>query len=57
MTLVLVWSGGLAAGFAYAGSQLSGAKALGYLLVAGFLGLLALRTAYELVRRLARRRT
>jgi hypothetical protein len=57
MVLVLLWSGGLAAGFGYA--ALSGfgrsfsAQSLGYLAAAFFLSLLAARTGYELVRRLA----
>lgn len=58
MVLVLLWAGGLAAGFGYAaadGGGLSGTKRLGFTLVALFLGLLALRTGYELVRRLVAR--
>lgn len=59
MTLVLLWSGALAAGFAWAaatGSDSMGAsRTLLFYLIAAFLGLLAGRTGYELVRRLLRR--
>jgi hypothetical protein len=56
MTLVLLWSGGLAASFTYAALSRSGhpslARSTGYLVIALFLALLAARTAYEMVRRL-----
>jgi hypothetical protein len=53
MGLVLLWSGGLAAGFVYAGlaEGSSVGRATGYLLIAFFLALVALRTGYEIVRR------
>lgn len=55
MTLVLVWSGALAAGFAYAAlsraDSPSFARSAGFLAIAFFLALLAGRTGYELVRR------
>ena len=64
MALVLLWSGGLAAGFAYAAAngagQLSSTKVLLFWIASAFLAVLALRTGYELVRRLvlgARART
>lgn len=62
MTLTLLWSGALAVGFAWSaadgGPRMSGGRALAFWLIAGFLALLAVRTGYELVRRLvlARRR-
>lgn len=59
MTVVLLWSGALAAGFAWAaatGSDSMGtSRRLMFYLIAAFLGLLAGRTGYELVRRLLRR--
>lgn len=59
MTLVLVWSGALAVGFTWAaatGSDSMGtSRRLIFSLIAAFLGLLAVRTGYELVRRLLRR--
>lgn len=62
MALVLLWSGGLAAGFTYAAFSGSAhptfARSAGYLAIAFFLALLAARTGYEVVRRLsAGRRT
>lgn len=62
MTLTLLWSGALAVGFAWSaadgGPRMSGGRALAFWLIAGFLALLAVRTGYELARRvlLARRR-
>ncbi len=53
MLLVIVWSGGLAFGFAYAATGLSGTKSLLFVLIAAFLAVLAVRTAYELVHRFA----
>lgn len=56
MSLVLLWSGGLAVGFGYAaatgGDQMSSTKVLLFWIASAFLALLALRTGYELVRRL-----
>ncbi len=57
MSLVLLWSGALALGFGWAaatgGDRLGGARTVMFWLIAAFLGLVASRTAYEIVRRLA----
>jgi hypothetical protein len=59
MSLVLVWSGVLAVGFVWAAvdgaGQMSFGRTLMFYVIAGFLGLLSGRTAFELVRRLVRR--
>lgn len=58
MVLVLLWSGALRAGFAWAAATGSETMGLGrtaaFYLVAAFLGALAAHTGYELVRRLRR---
>ncbi len=55
MTLVLLWSGALAVGFGWAAitgaDQMSFGRTLVFALIAGFLGLLCVRTTYELIRR------
>ncbi len=51
MSLVVLWSGALALGFAFAATSLTGTTALLFFLIAAFLSVLALRTAYELVHR------
>jgi hypothetical protein len=60
MTLVLLWSSVLTVGFGYAavaGSEQAGfARTAGYGALAAFTALLALRTAYEMVRKLRRPR-
>ncbi len=53
MSLTTLWSGGLAAGFGYAAADLSGTRQLLFVLIAAFLAVLAVRTAYELVHRFA----
>lgn len=59
MILVLLWSGSLAFGFAWAAVRGADSMTFGRILtfwvIAVFLGLLALRTSYELGRRLLRR--
>jgi hypothetical protein len=58
MSMVLLWSGALAAGFAWAAAsgKMSFGRTLMFWLIAGFLSLLAARTGYEMVRRLVRSR-
>ena len=55
MTLVLLWSGALAVGFGWAASvgrqDMGPARTVLFWIVAAFLGLIAARTGYELVRR------
>ncbi len=54
MSMVLLWSGALAAGFGWAAAsgKMSFGRTLMFWLIAGFLSLLAVRTGYEMVRRL-----
>ena len=54
MLLVLVWSGGLSVGFAYAAAsgELTGTRTAAFYGLAAFLGLISGRTGYELARRL-----
>jgi hypothetical protein len=56
MVLVLLWSGALAAGFTWAavagGDRMSAGRTVIFSVIAGFLVLLWVRTAYELGRRL-----
>jgi hypothetical protein len=60
MSLVLVWSGVLAVGFVWKAVGESGDVPFGrtavFYVLAAFLGLLSSRTAFELVRRLVRRK-
>ena len=59
MTFVLIWSSVLTAGFSYAAVAGSGeagfVRTAGYGALAAFTALLALRTGYEMVRKLRRR--
>lgn len=56
MTMVLLWSATLSAGFAWAAfagpSTSTFGRTAGFLTIAAFLALLAVRTGYELFRRL-----
>ena len=56
MVLVTLWSGGLAAGFAYAvaSGRLGSTQTVLFTLAGALLAVLAVRTAYELVRALRR---
>ena len=58
MLLVTVWSGALAAGFGWAvataSDRLGSSRVLVFTLAGGLLAVLAVRTAYELVRSLRR---
>jgi hypothetical protein len=60
MTLVLLWSTTLSAGFAWAAfagpSGSTFGRTAGFLAIAAFLALLAMRTGWELLRRLIRGR-
>jgi hypothetical protein len=55
MTFVLLWSGALAVGFGYAAvagaDETSTTRTAVYALLAGFTGLLAGRTGFEMVRK------
>lgn len=59
MALVLLWSGALAVGFAWAAAtghqQMGFGRTVVFWVVAAFLGLLAVRTCFELVRRVVGR--
>lgn len=56
MSLVTLWSGGLAVGFGFAlaSGRLGSTRTLFFSLACGLLAVLALRTAYELIRALRR---
>ena len=60
MTLIVLWSAILAAGFAYSAiagaDELSSTRRLVYALLAAFTGLLAARTAWEMVRKIVQHR-
>jgi ABC-type Co2+ transport system permease subunit len=58
MTMITLWSGLLATGFGWAAAvgaeEMSSGRRVAFVLIALFMGLLALRTGYELIRKLTR---